>query len=58
MKISSSFFPGEMSKAENQYDKIIVGSDIVWGRDITENDYTYFWILWKIKKKNMLLLLL
>lgn len=42
MRISSSFFPEEMSKVEGQYDKIIVGSDIVWGRDITENDYTYF----------------
>lgn len=24
------------------YDKIIVGSDIVWGRDITDHDYNYF----------------
>ena len=24
------------------YDKIIVGSDIVWGRDITNHDYNYF----------------
>lgn len=24
------------------YDKVIVGSDIVWGRDITNHDYNYF----------------
>jgi hypothetical protein len=27
---------------ENRYDKYFVGSDIVWGLDITKNDTTYF----------------
>lgn len=31
-----------ISKIFNNYDKLIVGSDIVWGMDITENDLTYF----------------
>lgn len=36
------YFPDTIKKAEDRYDKIIVGSDLVWGRDITNFDYTYF----------------
>ena len=40
--LSKPFYPQTIKDATKEYDKIIVGSDIVWGRDITEDDYTYF----------------
>lgn len=42
MKISQIYTPDNIKEANERYDKIIVGSDIVWGRDITNDDYTYF----------------
>lgn len=42
MEISMPVFPENKSSVNNKYCKVLVGSDIVWGRDITENDYTYF----------------
>ena len=36
---------------EGNYDKIFVGSDIVWGLDITDRDTTYFLDFVKNKKK-------
>lgn len=32
----------ELITLETEYDRFIVGSDIIWGLDITGNDYTYF----------------
>lgn len=42
MKISNPIFPTDKEKIDKSFDKFFVGSDIVWGRDITGNDYTYF----------------
>lgn len=42
MQTSNPIFPMGKEKIEEDYDKFIVGSDIVWGRDITEDDYSYF----------------
>lgn len=42
MRISNPYFPNNVSDSEQFYSKIIVGSDIVWGMDITEGDETYF----------------
>ena len=42
MMLSKPYEPDNIGEAEPDYSKIIVGSDIVWGRDITEDDYTYF----------------
>ncbi len=42
MKLSEKYLPNSISQAELNYDKIIVGSDIVWGLDITDNDFNYF----------------
>lgn len=42
LTFSEPYFPDTIKKADAQYDKIIVGSDLVWGRDITNFDYTYF----------------
>ena len=42
MMLSKPYEPDNIGEAELDYSKIIVGSDIVWGRDITEDDYTYF----------------
>lgn len=42
MVLSKPYRPNTIAEAEPDYSKIIVGSDIVWGRDITEDDYTYF----------------
>lgn len=32
----------DISSANSEYDAFLVGSDIVWGMDITGGDYTYF----------------
>lgn len=42
MKVSRPYFPDDIDKSEEEYDKFFVGSDIVWGIDITNNDFTYF----------------
>lgn len=41
-KIGKEYFKNNIIEANKEYDKFIVGSDIVWGTDITEGDYTYF----------------
>lgn len=42
MQISKPVFREEIKNIEQEYKKYIVGSDIVWGRDITNHDNTYF----------------
>jgi hypothetical protein len=42
MKISKVYYPSNISETNGDYQKFLVGSDIVWGRDITEDDYNYF----------------
>lgn len=41
-KISKEYTPETIKLANERYKKFLVGSDIVWGRDITNNDYAYF----------------
>lgn len=41
-KIGKEYYPNTISLVNENYGKFLVGSDIVWGRDITNNDYTYF----------------
>ncbi len=41
-KVSTPYYPDTIDKANQKYDKFIVGSDIVWGVDITESDFVYF----------------
>ncbi|MBQ3252736.1 MAG: polysaccharide pyruvyl transferase family protein [Oscillospiraceae bacterium] len=41
-KISPAYTPDTIHQANDFYDKIMVGSDIVWGLDITKDDYNYF----------------
>ena len=41
-KIGQKYTPDTISLANEHYGKFLVGSDIVWGRDITNNDYVYF----------------
>ena len=38
-KFSMTYTPQTISQTNEAYEKFIVGSDIVWGVDITENDY-------------------
>lgn len=42
VKMSVAYWPGTIDEANKQYDCFLVGSDIVWGTDITQNDYNYF----------------
>lgn len=42
MNISKSFTKDDIEEIKDHYYKYFVGSDIVWGRDITNHDYTYF----------------
>lgn len=51
MTLSRPYGQNNIAESENDYDRIIVGSDIVWGRDITEDDYTYFLDFVKDNKK-------
>lgn len=51
MDYSIPFFPETIIKAETSYDILLVGSDIVWGRDITNDDYNYFLEFAHDKKK-------
>lgn len=41
-KLSRPYDRNTVYKSANNYDRIIVGSDIVWGMDITKGDTTYF----------------
>ena len=41
----------ELAALETQYERFIVGSDIIWGLDITGNDYAYFLDFVTNKKK-------
>lgn len=50
MKLSSSYTPDNIHDIDGKYEKYVVGSDIVWGRDITDDDYVYF--LDFVKEKN------
>lgn len=51
MKLSVPYDPRDIKDADGKYDKYFVGSDIVWGRDITHNDYNYFLEFVRDKKK-------
>ena len=42
IKLSAPYNPITINEAAGKYDKFFVGSDIVWGRDITCDDYNYF----------------
>lgn len=42
MCFSRSYTPADINEANFDFDKFIVGSDIVWGLDITGCDYNYF----------------
>lgn len=42
MILSDAYFPNTVKNADFEYGKFVVGSDIVWGRDITDFDYAYF----------------
>lgn len=42
MKLSPRYDRSTISKANERYDTFIVGSDIVWGMDITGRDYSFF----------------
>ena len=51
MHLSGKFTRETIHNANNQYDKFIVGSDIVWGLDITKGDTAYFLDFVKGKSK-------
>ena len=40
--VSKPVFRESIYSIKSMYKTIVVGSDIVWGRDITNHDYTYF----------------
>lgn len=42
LKLSRRYDRSDISKSDNNYDKYVVGSDIVWGLDITKGDTAYF----------------
>ncbi len=42
VNFSNPYVPATIGSANDEYDRFIVGSDIVWGTDITEGDYTFF----------------
>jgi hypothetical protein len=45
------YTPETIINADQRYEKVFAGSDIVWGRDVTGNDYTYFLDFIKENKK-------
>lgn len=51
LKLSRRFDRSNIQQAEAQYDAFLVGSDILWGLDITEGDTTYFLDFVKDKNK-------
>lgn len=42
MTLSAPYTKKNIHDSNEVYSKFVVGSDIVWGRDITQDDYTYF----------------
>lgn len=40
--LSPTYTIQNISESLDRFTKFVVGSDIVWGRDITKSDYTYF----------------
>lgn len=42
MHISAVYTPESVEQSDSLYSKFFAGSDIVWGRDITNHDYAYF----------------
>lgn len=42
MSISREYTPEDIFLSNDEYTKFISGSDIIWGRDITNFDYAYF----------------
>lgn len=42
MRLTKPYTPNTIIEIDEKYEKIFIGSDIVWGRDITNYDYTYF----------------
>lgn len=50
MKISPVLDRNSISDYSAKYDMVMVGSDIVWGLDITGEDYTYFLDFCNVKK--------
>lgn len=42
LNLSQRFDRSNIQEAEEQYDAFLVGSDILWGMDITDGDMTYF----------------
>jgi len=50
-KISQCYERKTIASSNDKYDKFLVGSDIVWGMDITEGDTTYFLDFANSKKK-------
>ena len=51
MTLSEKVFKETVSNIADKYDKFFVGSDIVWGLDITKNDTAYFLDFVKESKK-------
>ena len=51
MTLSERVSKATVSSLADKYDKFFVGSDIVWGLDITNNDTTYFLDFVKDQKK-------
>ena len=42
MEFSRPVTPDDIQTLGEDYEVVVAGYDIIWGRDITENDYTYF----------------
>lgn len=42
MTLSQPYDNGDIEQANDQYDTFLVGSDIVWGLNVTGNDFNYF----------------
>lgn len=53
MQMSKKYFRDTVGEADGQYDKYLVGSDIVWGLDITAGDTAYFLDFVKDKSKKI-----
>lgn len=51
MKVGNRYNRSTINCANDEYDKFLVGSDIVWGMDIIEGDTTYFLDFVKDRKK-------
>lgn len=42
MVLTKEYYPDTIKNATSKFDKLITGSDIVWDRNITDNDYSFF----------------